>query len=76
MARLDAGVASDLRAIASRMKQFEDPTLSRTANRVYDEYLKVNRVADGAASNRRALMLILSPPMRDALSTYGAPKAN
>ena len=76
MARLDAGVASDLRAIASRMKQTEDPTVSRTANRVYDEYLKANRVADGATSYRRALRLILSPPLRDALSTYGAPKTN
>jgi hypothetical protein len=69
MARLDAGVRSDLEAIATRMKD-QKPTVQRTTSRVYDEYLKANRVADGTASYARALTLILSPPFRDALSNY------
>jgi hypothetical protein len=44
--------------------------VQRTTARVYDEYLKANRVSDGTASYGRALTLILSPPFRDALSTY------
>jgi hypothetical protein len=70
MSRLDPGVQADLQAIAARMKS-EDPRVQRTASRVYDEYLKVNRVADGTTSYRRALSLILSPSMRDLLATYG-----
>jgi hypothetical protein len=46
------------------------PSVQRTASRVYDEYLRANRVADGTASYGRALSLILSPPLREALSTY------
>jgi hypothetical protein len=44
--------------------------VQRTASRVYDEYLRANRVADGTASYGRALQLILSPAFRDALSSY------
>lgn len=69
MGKLDAGVRSDLDAIAERMRQ-ERPAVQRTASRVYDEYLRANRVADGTASYGRALQLILSPPFRDALSGY------
>jgi len=69
MGRLDAGVRSDLDLITERMKQ-QKPTIQRTASRVYDEYLRANRVADGMASYGRALTLILSPPFRDALSAY------
>lgn len=69
LARLDAGVRSDLDAIADRMRQ-ERPAVQRTASRVYDEYLKANRVTDGTASYGRALRLILSPKFRDALSGY------
>ena len=70
LSRLDPGVQADLKAIAAR-SQREDPRVQRTASRVYDEYLKVNRVADGATSYRRALTLILSAPLRDLLATYG-----
>jgi hypothetical protein len=38
--------------------------------RVYDNYLKVNNVADGGASYRRALSLILAPKLRDSLANY------
>jgi hypothetical protein len=51
------------------MKQ-QKPTIQATTNRVYDEYLRANHVADGTASYGRALSLILSPPFRDALSAY------
>ena len=69
MKRLDAGVQSDLDAITLRMRR-QRPVVQRTASRVYDEYLRANRVADGTASYGRALRLILSPPFRDALSGY------
>ena len=69
MKRLDAGVQSDLEAITQRMRR-QRPVVQRTASRVYDEYLRANRVADGTASYGRALQLILSPPFRDALSGY------
>ena len=45
----------------------ERPRVRRAASRVYDEYLKANRVQDGTASYSRALTLILAPPLRDAL---------
>jgi hypothetical protein len=69
MSRLDPGVRADIDAIVNRM-QAQNPAVQRTTTRVYDEYLKANRVEDGTASYGRALTLILSPPFRDALSTY------
>jgi hypothetical protein len=67
--RVDPGVRADLDAIAQRLQQ-ERPAVRWTANRVYDQYLRANRVADGNASYGRALQLILSQPFRDALSGY------
>ena len=69
MSRLDPGVRADIDAIVNRM-QAQNPAVQRTTTRVYDGYLRANRVEDGAASYGRALTLILSPPFRDALSTY------
>jgi hypothetical protein len=71
--RLDAGVREDLAAIGRRMET-ERPRVRRAASRVYDEYLKANRVEDGTASYSRALRLILTPPFRDALPAYRAPQ--
>lgn len=68
-ARLDAGVRADLDAITERMRKGR-PSIQRTASRVYDEYLRANRVADGTASYARALQLIVSPPFMQALSSY------
>jgi len=68
LAGLDTGVRTDLNAIAQRREK-EDPRVQKVASRVYDEYLRANRVADGTASYSRALRLILSPPLRDALSS-------
>jgi len=69
MKQLDAGVRADIDAILLRLQKGQ-PTVQRTASRVYDEYLRANRVADGTASYGRALSLILSPPLRDALAAY------
>ena len=70
--QLDAGVRSDIDDILRRLQKGE-PVVQRTASRVYDEYLRANRVADGTASYRRALSLILSAPLRDALTKYAVP---
>jgi hypothetical protein len=70
-AGLDAGVRSDLAAIGERMRK-QKPEVQRVATGVYNQYLKANRVADGTASYTRALTLILSSPIRDALNTYRA----
>jgi hypothetical protein len=69
-ASLDAGVRSDLASIAERMSR-RQPQVQRAASRVYDEYLKANRVEDGTASYGRALTLILSPELRRALNAQG-----
>jgi hypothetical protein len=66
-ATLDAGVRADLAAIAERATR-ERPVVRQTAFRVYDTYLRANRVEDGVASYNRALALILAPPLRDALA--------
>ena len=71
--RLDPGVRSDLDAIARRVER-EQPTVQRTASRVYDTYLKANRVGDGVASYSRALTLILSPTLRAAITEFPAPR--
>jgi hypothetical protein len=69
MARLDPAVRGDLDAIRERMRKGR-PAVQRTASRVYDEYLRANRVEDGTASYARALELILSPPFHQALGSY------
>lgn len=69
MQLVDPGVKSDLDAIADRIRK-ESPEVQRTASRVYDGYLRANRVADGTDSYSRALQLILSPKFRDALAGF------
>jgi hypothetical protein len=69
-ARLDPGVREDLGRIADRMLAARNPVVERAAFRVYDEYLKANRVEDGTASYGRALTLILSEPLRGRLREY------
>jgi hypothetical protein len=69
LSRLDAGVREDLVALAARLEK-ENPTVQRAAFRVYDEYLKANRVEDGTRSYGRALTLILSPAIIETLNTY------
>jgi hypothetical protein len=71
-ASLDAGVRADLAQISRRMSR-QRPRVQRAASRVYDEYLRANQVEDGTASYGRALTLILSPKLREALNSYRAP---
>jgi hypothetical protein len=66
---LDPRIRSDLTMIARRMR-LQKPRVQRAAFQVYDRYLKANRVEDGTASYGRALTLILSPPLREALNRY------
>jgi hypothetical protein len=70
--RLDPAVRRDLDAIARRVQR-EQPVVQRTAARVYDTYLKANRVGDGVASYSRALTLILSPTLRGAIAQARVP---
>ena len=69
MKQLDPAIRTDIDAILVRLQRGK-PSVQRTASRVYDEYLRANRVADGTASYGRALSLILSAPIREALSSY------
>lgn len=69
LARLDPGVREDLVALAERLRR-EDPAVQQAAFRVYDGYLKANRVEGGTQSYGRALHLILSPQFRSWLVSY------
>ena len=57
-ALMDAGPTEDLRAVAERVSQTM-PIVQRNANRVYDRYLKANRVEAGIASYGAVVDLIL-----------------
>jgi hypothetical protein len=58
-ARLDAGPRADLRAMADRLARNVSPAVSSAGWRVYDQYLKANRVEDGTASYTRVVRLAL-----------------
>ena len=55
---LDAGPRDDLRAIAARLREAA-PVVRQSANRVYDRYLRANRVAAGIASYGLVVDLLL-----------------
>ncbi len=59
VARLDAGPRADLRAIAARLARDVKPQVSAAGWRVYDRYLKANRVEAGAASYAQVVRLVL-----------------
>ena len=59
MRTLDAGPRSDLRAIAARLSRDVKPRVSAAGWRVYDQYLKANRVEAGAASYAQVVRLVL-----------------
>ena len=63
---LDPGIRADLQALAERQAR-QRPRVQRTAFRVYDRYLRANRVEEGVASYSRALSLMLSPALRDMI---------
>ena len=57
--RLGPGPAKDIQAIAERVKQDVRPQISAVGWRVYDRYLKANRVEAGTASYAEVVRLIL-----------------
>ena len=67
LSALDDGVRSDLRQLAARWALIT-PAVQATSSKVYDQYLKANRVEDGVRSYSRALQLILQPVLRDQLN--------
>ena len=56
--KLDDGPRADLRAIAARLREAV-PVVRRGASRVYDRYLRANRVAAGIASYGLVVDLLL-----------------
>ena len=57
--RLAAGPRADRRAIADRVRRHVNPRVSAAGWRVYDRYLKANRVEAGAASYAEVVRLAL-----------------
>jgi hypothetical protein len=58
-AKLADGPRDDLRAIRERLLQHINPQVSAAGWRVYDQYLKANKVEAGAASYADIVRLIL-----------------
>ena len=66
---LEPGPAADLRAVAARTSEAV-PIVRRNASRVYDQYLRANRVESGVASYGKVVDLVLGTrPWWDAPST-------
>jgi len=59
VAGLAAGPREDLRAMADRLTRNVNPSVSSAGWRVYDRYLKANRIEDGTASYARVVRLVL-----------------
>src|SRR5262249_33088986 len=57
--RLGPGPRADLQAIAQRFQRQVNPTVSAAGWRVYDQYLKVNRIEAGARSYAEVVRLVL-----------------
>lgn len=57
--RLAAGPRADRRAIADRIRRHVNPRVSAAGWRVYDRYLKANRIEAGAASYATVVRLAL-----------------
>jgi uncharacterized protein DUF3810 len=58
-ARLNPGPREDLQAIARRLQQQVSPAVSAAGWRVYDRYLKANRIKSGAANYGEVVRLVL-----------------
>jgi hypothetical protein len=70
-ARLASGPREDLRAMADRLSRNVSPRVSAAGWRVYDRYLKANRVEDGAASYARVVRLVLGSELGQRASRAG-----
>ena len=64
-ARLAPGPRADLQAIAERIRRQVSPAISTAGWRVYDRYLKANRVEAGAASYAEVVRLVLGTAFVD-----------
>ena len=77
-AGLADGPRADLRAIAARLREAV-PVVRRSANRVYDRYLRANRVEAGIASYGLVVDLLLgtdgTPVWRELAGPIDAPSA-
>jgi hypothetical protein len=58
-ARLEAGPTGDLAAIRARIARQLDPRLAAASRRVYDQYLKANRIESGVESYAHVVRLVL-----------------
>jgi hypothetical protein len=61
-AKLEKGPLDDLRAIRDRNARQVNPRVSEAGWRVYDSYLKANRVESGAASYAQVVRLVAGAP--------------
>jgi hypothetical protein len=71
VAALIDGPRADLRAIAARLARDVSPKVSAAGWRVYDQYLKANRVEAGTASYAQVVRLVLGT--RLGLTPAGLP---
>lgn len=62
---LSPGVIEDITALAARLAR-QQPVVRETAFKVYDGYLKSNRVEDGVRSYSRVIRVLLTPGMQRA----------
>lgn len=62
-AQLSEGVVSDIQALAARLT-LQQPEVRETAFKVYDGYLRSNRVPDGVRSYSRALRVLVAMAAR------------
>ena len=60
------GVVADIEALRARLSR-QQPVVRDTAFKVYDGYLKSNRVEDGIRSYSRVVRVLLTPPMQAVL---------
>lgn len=68
LAKLAPGPRADLQAIAARLRREVDPRLATAGGRVYDRYLKANRIAVGVASYAQVVRLALGVRFADGWS--------
>jgi hypothetical protein len=71
-AALAAGPQQDLQAIRDREARYVSPRLSAAGWRVYDSYLKANRVESGAASYGEVVQLALGARLASGGSPFDA----
>ena len=75
-ALLDAGPREDLQAVRDRIARHVSPRLSAAGWRVYDSYLKANRVEAGAASYAEVVRLVLGVRLASGWQPLAPPESN